>query len=140
MSSSTSCSVSQLLPTVREDSELSLNTNSSSHNQSISKPGSYGARPKMSKSMSALQSSSSGARNSSGPTEYHPGMSMSSASYPYHAHSSTWNPVSRQDSELQSQSSGAAPGGDTTDDNYSVSVFRPSAHERSDKMRHSGSR
>ena len=30
-----------------------------------------------------------------------------SASYAYHANSSTWNPVSRQDSELQSQSSGA---------------------------------
>ena len=27
--------------------------------------------------------------------------------YPYHANSSNWNPVSRQDSELQSQSSGA---------------------------------
>ena len=48
---------------------------------------------------------------------------MTSASYPYHAHSSNWNPVSRQDSELQSQSSGAAVGGDTTDDNYSS--FRP---------------
>ena len=30
-----------------------------------------------------------------------------SASYAYHANSSNWNPVSRQDSELQSQSSGA---------------------------------
>ena len=50
-------------------------------------------------------------------------MPVTSASYPYHAHSSNWNPVSRQDSELQSQSSGAAVGGDTTDDNYSS--FRP---------------
>ena len=52
-----------------------------------------------------------------------PGVPVTSASYPYHAHSSNWNPVSRQDSELQSQSSGAAVGGDTTDDNYSS--FRP---------------
>ena len=66
-------------------------------------------------------------------TESHP-MSMQNASYPYHAHSSTWNPVSRQDSELQSQSSGAAPGGDTTDDNYSV--LRPSAYADDSKHRH----
>ena len=81
---STSCSVSQLLPTVKEDSELNVN---------------LGARPKttqMSKSMSALKK-----------VESHPNSIASSVSYPYHAHSSTWNPVSRQDSELQSQSSGA---------------------------------
>ena len=42
-----------------------------------------------------------------------------STTHPYHAHSSIWNPVSRNDSEIQSQSSGAM-GGDTTDDgNYS---------------------
>ena len=41
------------------------------------------------------------------------------ASHPYHAQASIWNPVSRNDSEIQSQSSGAM-GGDTTDDgNYS---------------------
>jgi hypothetical protein len=46
--------------------------------------------------------------------ELHPNLMAStavpdirSASYAYHANSSNWNPVSRQDSELQSQSSGA---------------------------------
>ena len=101
ISSSTSCSVSQLLPTVREDSELSISstTMSQSNKSAVS---SYGARPKtavMSKSMSALPSKP-------GVTESHPVVPLSSSSYPYHAHSSNWNPVSRQDSELQSQSSG----------------------------------
>ena len=57
-------------------------------------------------------------------------MSVSSASFPYHAHSSNWNPVSRQDSELQSQSSGAAPGGDTTDDQYSTYRMDPRSHRQ----------
>ncbi|TRY80510.1 hypothetical protein TCAL_10723 [Tigriopus californicus] len=52
-------------------------------------------------------------------TEVHPGGADPSRSYgPYHAHSSTWNPVSQNDSEIQSQSSGAL--GDTTSEgNYS---------------------
>lgn len=114
---STSCNVSQLLPTVNEDSEMNFSSKG------------FGARPKtsstslMSKSMSALT------------TESHPtSMMMSSASFPYHAHSSNWNPVSRQDSELQSQSSGAGGifaggvAGDTTDtDNYSTYRIEPPA-------------
>ena len=114
MQMSSSTSVSQLLPTVKEDSELNLNTDM------VSKPipSHFGARPKiMSKSLTTL----SGSRPESHPAS---NMSLSANSYPYHANSSTWNPVSRQDSELQSQSSGAAPGGgDTTDDNYSA--FKP---------------
>ena len=41
--------------------------------------------------------------------------SAAGAAAPYHAMSSTFNPTSRNDSEIQSQSSGALGGGDTTD-------------------------
>lgn len=114
---STSSLSHSLLPTVKEDSELSLGS-SMQHNKSS------GARPKR----TAGVSSSTSSLNRSGITEVHPNMT-SLTSYPYHAHSSNWNPVSRQDSELQSQSSGAV-GGDTTDDNYSstypdLSTLRP---------------
>ena len=115
--STTSCS--QLLPTVKEDSELSIERVpiSSSKDSSNFKNHPAGARPKtlMSRSVPSLKMSPT--------SESHPAsVSVTSASYPYHANSSTWNPVSRQDSELQSQSSGAGGagiGGDTTDDNYS---------------------
>jgi hypothetical protein len=118
---SSSGSVSQLLPTVREDSELSIGPSPAASKEAASTGG---ARPKrfMSSSVSILSNVRQGLT-----TEAHPNVSMSSASYPYHAHSSNWNPVSRQDSELQSQSSGAV-GGDTTDDNYST--FRGSVEVR----------
>merc|ERR1719189_3319314 len=49
---------------------------------------------------------------------------LTSASYAYHtptdAFSSSYYPVSKQNSEVHSQSSGALGGGDTTDDNYST--------------------
>ena len=50
---------------------------------------------------------------------------ITSASYAYHntsneAFSSSYYPVSKQNSEVHSQSSGALGGGDTTDDNYST--------------------
>ena len=102
ISSSTSCSVSHILPTVKEDSELSISSATLSQSNKSASASSYGARPKaasMSKSLSALPSKP-------GVTESHPVVPLSSSSYPYHAHSSNWNPVSRQDSELQSQSSG----------------------------------
>ena len=104
ISSSTSCSVSHILPTVKEDSELSISSATLSQSNKSASASSYGARPKaasMSKSLSALPSKP-------GVTESHPVVPLSSSSYPYHAHSSNWNPVSRQDSELQSQSSGMA--------------------------------
>lgn len=108
----TSSSCSQLLPTVREDSELSFQGG--------------GARPKttafMSRSVSSLPASRSSA------PEVHPG-SSSMASFPYHAHSSTWNPVSRQDSELQSQSSGA----NVEDSTYFKPVDKSRQVSRSDQ-------
>ena len=111
MMSSVSTSVSQLLPTVKEDSELNLSASSASKVPTVQ--AAFGARPKtMSKSLSALPAKEA--------------VSISTnAAYPYHANSSTWNPVSRQDSELQSQSSGhAGPGGPGSDvDNHSS--FRP---------------
>lgn len=48
---------------------------------------------------------------------------LTKPSYAYHtneAFSSSYYPVSKQNSEVQSQSSGALGGGDTTDDNYST--------------------
>ena len=58
--------------------------------------------------------------------------SITSASYAYHssneAFSSNYYPVSKQNSEVHSQSSGALGGGDTTDDNYST-FTDPSPHQ-----------
>ena len=81
--STTHTSVSQLLPTVREDSELSIERMTPQK----SNPN-VGARPKtlMSRSVPSLKMGS----------ESHPAaVSVTNASYPYHAHSSNWNPVSR---------------------------------------------
>ena len=60
--------------------------------------------------------------------------SLTSASYAYHtkeAFSSSFYPVSKQNSEVQSQSSGALGGGDTTDDNYST-FTDPSPYQASE--------
>ena len=87
------------LPTVDEDRELKILSDSNS--SARSKPTMFGVKRKT--------------------LEAHPGSlpDITSGSYAYHANTSTWNPVSRQDSEIQSQSSGAVGGGDTTDDNLS---------------------
>ena len=60
---------------------------------------------------------------------------ITSASYAYHtsneAFSSSYYPVSKQNSEVHSQSSGALGGGDTTDDNYST-FTDPSPYQLND--------
>jgi hypothetical protein len=61
---------------------------------------------------------------------------ITSASYAYHtsneAFSSSYYPVSKQNSEVHSQSSGAlGGGGDTTDDNYST-ITDPSPYQMND--------
>ena len=60
---------------------------------------------------------------------------ITSASYAYHtsneAFSSNFYPVSKQNSEVHSQSSGALGGGDTTDDNYST-FTDPSPYQAND--------
>lgn len=139
--SSTTCNSSvfnstQFLPTLDEDKELKLNPPTATP----AKGGHDGAQlpfvnppqginsSKMAQLNTSYPPPAMSSRSRLGPNEVHPSVfpassgavpDITSASYAYHANSSTWNPVSRQDSELQSQSSGAV-GGDTTDDNYST--------------------
>ena len=116
------------LPTVEEERELRLDPvlttpskGSVQSLQSIVKTP-QGASTSLSSRMVQLDSSFPPPASSSRTArlkanELHPSLMSSvaatavpdirSASYAYHANSSNWNPVSRQDSELQSQSSGA---------------------------------
>ena len=102
------------LPTVDEDKELKILSDSNSSNRSKLPEMSF-IKPRLLEHPSSTQTPPP----------------ITSASYAYHANSSNWNPVSRQDSEIQSQSSGAVGGGggggDTTDDNYSSFTDGPSS-------------
>ncbi len=122
---------SSFLPTVEEERELRLDPSTATPSKSQQPPQSLIVNPPH-----GIASASSAMKMDSLSTSSHPPPAMSSrtakmkgnelhpnvfgpkagttsvpdirsASYAYHANSSNWNPVSRQDSELQSQSSGA---------------------------------
>lgn len=129
----TASSSTSHLPTVYEHSELlNASKDSAKHGQQ--------RRSRSTLTISSLQSTQQqrfNTMNNRRGAEMHPGADPSRSYGPYHAHSSTWNPVSQNDSEIQSQSSGAL--GDTTSEgNYSSFTDMSSSQLSGSMMSFSG--
>ena len=131
--STTTCNSSvfnstSFLPTVEEEKELRIDPTLNVVNvTNVTNVTNVPAMAETSKMASALNTSypppTSNSRSSRlKANEVHPKsmakavIDVKSNLYPYHANSSNWNPVSRQDSELQSQSSGAVGEKDEKDE------------------------
>ncbi len=125
--STTTCNSSvfnstSFLPTVEEEKELRIDPTTTAPAAHLSGAQSLSTHMSEVSKMSTLNTSyppptSSSRTGRLKANEIHPKamsnvatnavLDVRSNLYPYHANSSNWNPVSRQDSELQSQSSGA---------------------------------
>ena len=128
-------------PYINKDNELPLLSSSFNSSRSYSTHGKRANNPyfqesypstSVPESIGVDSSRSQGFRGGNYRGQNKP--SLTKPSYAYHtneAFASSYYPVSKQNSEVQSQSSGALGGGDTTDDNYST-FTDPSPYQPTD--------